>query len=119
MAEQIICTMLSDGSYAKHMRRTVDRLYESNSRVAAWLGEAGCSVSSLPGEGLYIWTRLPDEYNAETLAIKGLEIDLVLAPGTLLSKGPDGNRFLRFNVAHSDHVQVRERFFRLLDKPHK
>ena len=37
MAEQIICTMLSDGSYAKHMRRTVDRLYESNSRVAAWL----------------------------------------------------------------------------------
>ena len=119
MAEQIICTMLSDGSYAKHMRRTVDRLYESNSRVAAWLGEAGCSVSSLPGEGLYIWTRLPEGFKAECLARKGLEIDLVLAPGTLLSKAQDANQFLRFNVAHSDHVQVRERFFRLLDKPQK
>jgi DNA-binding transcriptional MocR family regulator len=115
MAEQIICTMLSDGSYAKHTRRTVDRLYESSSRVTRWLLEAGCSVSSLPHEGLFIWTRLPEGHHAETLARKGLDIDLVLAPGTLLSKAPDASHFLRFNVAHSDNVQVRERFFRLLD----
>jgi DNA-binding transcriptional MocR family regulator len=115
LAEQIICTMLSDGSYAKHTRRTVDRLYESSSRVTSWLEEAGCSVSSLPGEGLFIWTRLPEGLHAETLARKGLEIDLVLAPGTLLSKAPDASRFLRFNVAHSDNSLVRERFFRLLN----
>ncbi|MNU07427.1 hypothetical protein D3C72_2530100 [compost metagenome] len=62
---------------------------------------------------------MPNGFDAETLARKGLEIDLVLAPGTMLSKAADGNQFLRFNVAHSDHVQVRERFFRLLDKSHK
>src|SRR5471030_2297098 len=118
-AEQITCTMLSNGSYAKHARRTVDRLYESSSRVARWLVEAGCSVSSLPGEGLFIWARLPQGLHAETLARKGLESDLVLAPGTLLSKAPDASQFLRFNVAHSDHPQVRERFFRLLDMPQK
>jgi len=118
-AEQITCTMLSNGSYAKHARRTVDRLYESSSQVARWLVEAGCSVSSLPGEGLFIWTRLPPGLHAETLARKGLENDLVLAPGTLLSKAPDASQFLRFNVAHSDHPQVRERFFRLLDTPKK
>lgn len=116
LAEQITCTMLNDGSYAKHARRTVDRLYESNSRVASWLVEAGCSVSSLPGEGLFIWTRLPAGKNAESLARRGLDNDLVLAPGTLLSKAADANNHLRFNVAHSDHVQVRERFFRLLDE---
>ena len=115
LAEQIICTMLSDGSYAKHTRRTVDRLYESSSRVTSWLLEAGCSVSSLPHEGLFIWTRLPEGHHAETLARKGLEIDLVLAPGTLLSKAPDASHYLRFNVAHSDNTQVRERFLRLLD----
>ncbi|MCP1472586.1 DNA-binding transcriptional MocR family regulator [Pseudomonas sp. EB276 TE3739] len=115
LAEQITCTLLSDGSYAKHARRTVDRLYESNSRVAAWLVEAGCSVSSLPGEGLFIWTRLPAGKNAEILARQGLENNLVLAPGTLLSKAADAGNYLRFNVAHSDHVHVRERFFRLLD----
>lgn len=115
LAEQIICAMLSDGSYAKHTRRTVDRLYESSSRVSNWLVEAGCSVSSLPHEGLYIWTRLPEGLHAETLARKGLDIDLVLAPGTLLSKAPDASQFLRFNVAHGDNFQVRERFLRLLD----
>jgi hypothetical protein len=31
------------------------------------------------------------------------------------SKAPDVSHFLRFNVAHSDNSQVRERFFRLLD----
>jgi len=116
LAEQITCSMLNNGSYAKHTRRTVDRLYESSSRVARWLVEAGCSVSSLPGEGLFIWTRLPEGFHAETLASKGLDIDLVLAPGTLLSKAVDASSFLRFNVAHSDNTQVRERFFRLLDR---
>ncbi|MGE8186265.1 PLP-dependent aminotransferase family protein [Pseudomonas sp. NPDC086278] len=115
LAEQITCTMLSNGSYAKHTRRTVDRLYESSSRVARWLVEAGCSVSSLPGEGLFIWTRLPAGLHAETLAAKGLDNGLVLAPGTLLSKAADANNYLRFNVAHSDDPQVRERFFKLLD----
>jgi DNA-binding transcriptional MocR family regulator len=57
--------------------------------------------------------------HAETLARQGLENDLVLAPGTLLSKAPDASQFLRFNVAHSDQPQVRERFFRLLDTPHE
>ncbi len=116
LAEQITCSMLNNGSFAKHTRRTVDRLYESSSRVARWLVEAGCSVSSLPGEGLFIWTRLPEGFHAETLASKGLDIDLVLAPGTLLSKAVDASSFLRFNVAHSDNTQVRERFFRLLDR---
>ncbi|AWM94167.1 GntR family transcriptional regulator [Pseudomonas sp. 31-12] len=116
LAEQITCTMLSNGSYAKHTRRTVDRLYESSSRVTKWLTEAGCSVSSIPGEGLFIWTRLPEGLHAETLASKGLENHLVLAPGTLLSKAADASSFLRFNVAHSDSPQVRERFFRLLDR---
>ncbi|OOL35736.1 PLP-dependent aminotransferase family protein [Pseudomonas sp. FSL W5-0299] len=116
LAEQITCTMLSNGSYAKHTRRTVDRLYESSSRVTRWLVEAGCSVSSIAGEGLFIWTRLPEGLHAESLAGKGLEHDLVLAPGTLLSKAADASSFLRFNVAHSDSLQVREQFFRLLDR---
>ena len=30
------------------------------------------------------------------------------------SKAPDASHFLRFNVAHSDNSQVRERFFRWL-----
>ncbi len=54
--------------------------------------------------------------NAEVLARKGLENDIVLAPGTLLSVTDDAKSFLRFNVAHSDDERVRERFLRLLDE---
>ncbi|NVZ60860.1 PLP-dependent aminotransferase family protein [Pseudomonas gingeri] len=115
LAEQMTYRMLSDGSYTKHARRLVDRLYESNDRVAQWLAEAGCALSSCPGEGLFLWTRLPAGMNAETLARKGLENDIVLAPGTLLSTADDAVSFLRFNVAHSDDMRVRERFMRLLD----
>ncbi|WP_248746356.1 PLP-dependent aminotransferase family protein [Pseudomonas sp. MWU12-2037] len=114
LVEQIIYRMLSDGSYTRHARRLIDRLYAANNRVARWLGEAGCSVASCPGEGLFIWARLPAGIEAETLARKGLENDIVLAPGTLLSAGPEASSFLRFNVAHSDDERVRERFLRLL-----
>jgi DNA-binding transcriptional MocR family regulator len=76
-------------------------------------------LSSLPGEGVFIWARLPDGLHAETLARKGLENNMVLAPGTLLSKAPNASQFLRFNVAHSDSLQVRERFFRLLGTQNK
>ena len=34
---------------------------------------------------------------------------------TLPSKAPNASHYLRFNVAHSDNTQVRERFLRLLD----
>ncbi len=34
LAEQMTYRMLSDGSYTRHARRLVDRLYESNARVA-------------------------------------------------------------------------------------
>jgi len=115
VVEEITYRMLSDGSYTRHARRLVDRLYDASNRVARWLGEAGCSLSSCPGEGLFIWARLPPGIDAESLTCKGLENDLVLAPGTLLSCGPEASSFLRFNVAHSDDERVREKFLRLLE----
>jgi len=115
VVEQITYRMLSDGSYTRHARRLIDRLYDASNRVARWLGEAGCSLSSCPGEGLFIWARLPPGIDAESLTRKGLENDLVLAPGTLLSNSPEASSFLRFNVAHSDDERVREKFLRLLE----
>lgn len=107
--------MLSEGSYERHTRRIVDRLSESSARVASWLRDAGCQVASRQGEGLFLWTRLPMGVDAQALARHGLQHDLVLAPGALLSTQADAGQFMRFNVGHSDSQVVRDRFFRLLE----
>ena len=109
MAEQIICTMLSDGNYSKHMTHGGPAL----SRTAGWrVGEVKPGVrSSLPGEGLYIWTRLPDGYDAETLARKGLEINWCWRRGPCSAR-PDGNQFCALTW-RTVILQVRERFLPL------
>ncbi|MEB0077273.1 PLP-dependent aminotransferase family protein [Pseudomonas sp. CCI3.2] len=115
LTEQIIHRMLSEGSYERHTRRIVDRLCESSARVASWLRESGCEVASKQGEGLFLWTQLPTGVDAQALARQGLQHELVLAPGALLSTQADAWRYMRFNVGHSDSQVVRNSFFRLLD----
>lgn len=116
LTEQTIHRMLNEGSYERHTRRIVDRLYDSSERVNGWLREAGCEVASQRGEGLFLWTRLPNAIDAEALASRGLQNGMVLAPGTLMSTHADARHFMRFNVGHSDNVIVRDKFFRLLER---
>ncbi|WP_295470536.1 PLP-dependent aminotransferase family protein [uncultured Pseudomonas sp.] len=115
LTEQVIQRMLLEGSYERHTRRLVDRLYESGARVSRWLAEAGCTLHSTPGQGLFIWARLPSGQEAVALARRGLALGLVLAPGALLSQAPDACHFMRFNVGHSDSQVVRDAFLRLLE----
>jgi DNA-binding transcriptional MocR family regulator len=115
LTEQTIHRMLTEGSYERHTRRITDRLYQSRERVGQWLDEAGCQVSPHQGEGLFLWAGLPNGIDAQELARMGMQHEMVLAPGALLSTQADANRFMRFNVGHSDHPRVRETFLRLLD----
>ncbi|OBU85385.1 PLP-dependent aminotransferase family protein [Chromobacterium subtsugae] len=116
LLEQLLCRMLTEGSYGKHRNRLVVRLLESGSRVAEWLRQSGCEPAHSFDGGMFIWARLPAGIDAEELAQRGLEQDLVLAPGTLFSRNPDARRFMRFNVASSDDAGVAHRFAMLLSQ---
>ncbi|TJZ66834.1 PLP-dependent aminotransferase family protein [Chitiniphilus eburneus] len=110
LLEQIVYRMLIDGSYGRHCKRLVHRLMESGGRVAQWLLAAGCTLPFGGEGGMFHWARLPEDIDSETLARAGLRHGLILAPGSLLSRGPDARRFMRFNVAYSDDDAVKARF---------
>ena len=106
MLEQIVCSMLNDGTYHKHRKRVVQGLQASGARVAGWLMRLGFTLSAPYTGGMFIWARLPAGLDAETLAQQGLACGLVLAPGILFGFDPELRNYMRFNVAHTDTPEV-------------
>ncbi|MGY2045899.1 aminotransferase-like domain-containing protein [Pseudomonas pergaminensis] len=114
LLEQIVYRMLSEGSYAKHRKRTVQRLMEAGGRVEQWLKRCGCELPLGYEGGMFIWARLPPGVSGELLAQAALKQGMVLAPGVLFGNDPAHRDSMRFNVAHSDEPQVQQVFESLL-----
>ena len=114
MLEQVVCSMLNDGTYHKHLKRVVQGLLASGARVAGWLQGLGFTLSVPWAGGMFIWATLPAGLDAETLAQQALARDLVLAPGVLFGFDPELRRSMRFNVAHTDTPAVMAAFEALL-----
>ncbi len=112
--EQIVYRMLSEGSYAKHRKRMVQRLLEAGGRVEQWLKRCGCELPMGYEGGMFIWARLPPGVNGELLAQTALKQGMVLAPGTLFGYDPAHRDSMRFNVALSDEPRVQHAFEALL-----
>ncbi|VVO15761.1 PLP-dependent aminotransferase family protein [Pseudomonas fluorescens] len=112
--EQIVYRMLSEGSYAKHRKRMVQRLMEAGGRVEQWLKRCGCELPMGYEGGMFIWARLPPGINGELLAQAALKHGMVLAPGALFGYDAAHRDSMRFNVAHSDEPQVQQVFEALL-----
>ena len=106
MLEQLVCTMLTDGSYHKHRKRVVQGLLASGVRVASELQALGFTLSAPYTGGMFIWATLPPGLDAEALAQRALAQGLVLAPGILFGFDPSLHRLMRFNVAHTDTPEV-------------
>ncbi|ROM59190.1 hypothetical protein BK648_01025 [Pseudomonas poae] len=108
--------MLSEGSYAKHRKRTVQRLQEAGGRVEQWLKRCGCELPMAYEGGMFIWARLPAGVNGEQLAQEALKHSMVLAPGALFGYDPANRDSMRFNVAHTDEPRAQRLFESLLAK---
>lgn len=112
--EQIVYRMLSEGSYAKHRKRMVQRLMEAGGRVEQWLKRCGCELPMAYEGGMFIWARLPQGVDGEWLAQEALKQGMVLAPGALFGYDPAHHDSMRFNVAHSDEAHTQRLFEALL-----
>ena len=114
--EQLVYRMLSEGSYARHRKRMVQRLMESGGRVEQWLKRCGCELPMAYEGGMFIWARLPQAVDGELLAQLALKHSMVLAPGALFGYDPAHLNAMRFNVAHSDEPRAQQLFETLLLK---
>lgn len=106
MLEQVVGSMLNDGSYHKHRKRVMHGLQAAGARVATWLQGLGFTLNGPYEGGLFIWATVPQGLDAETMARQALARGMVLAPGSLFGFEPALRHSLRFNVAHTDNPEV-------------
>lgn len=106
VAAELIFTVLSDGSYRKHMEALRRRLARARRDTASKLEARGIQPWLMPRGGFYLWCGLPDGRNAAALARAALREDVVLAPGDVFSISQTASRFMRFNVAQMSDPRV-------------
>jgi DNA-binding transcriptional MocR family regulator len=99
LSAELIHATLTDGSYRRHMEKVRARLDDAREKAMARLKSVGVEAWTKPTAGIFIWCRLPDGVDAAHLARKGLEENIVFAPGDAFSLSRSAASYLRFNVA--------------------
>ena len=99
LSAELLHTVLTDGSYRRHMDKVRARLARARAETAKRLRAIGIEPWIEPQAGLFLWCRLPEGIDAVTVARRGLEEDIVFAPGNVFSLSQSAAQFLRFNVA--------------------
>jgi len=108
MNAELVRTVLSDGSYRKHIETLRIRLARAMRDVTAGLKAIGIEPLLEPQAGMFLWCRLPGEVDAAEIARLGLEKGIVLAPGNVFSLSQAARNNMRFNVSQMDDDRVFE-----------
>jgi DNA-binding transcriptional MocR family regulator len=59
-----------------------------------------------PRAGLFLWCRLPEGIDAVAVAQRGLEEDIIFAPGNVFSLSQSASHYLRFNAAMMEDARI-------------
>lgn len=101
VSAEAVLSVLTDGSYRKHLETLRQRLSKARVEAIGHLAGLGIVPWMEPRAGMFLWCRLPEGVDAADLARRALAEDIVLAPGTVFSLGPAASQYMRFNVAQS------------------
>lgn len=106
LSAELVQTVLSDGSYRRHMVQVRARLSRAMARLLPRLRSVGLEPWLEPSAGLFAWCRLPDGLDAADVTRQGVAENIVFAPGNLFSVTQTASRYLRFNAALSDDDRI-------------
>ncbi|KPF69558.1 GntR family transcriptional regulator [Bosea sp. AAP35] len=101
LAAELVLSVLTDGSYRKHMDGLRVRLARAMGETSARLQALGIRPWIEPRGGMFLWCELPEGQDASVIARQLLSEGIVLAPGNVYSLSQTADRFMRFNVAQS------------------
>ncbi len=101
LSAELVYTVLSDGSYRRHLEVLRGRLSRAMSEVAARLKSLGFSPFVEPQAGMFLWCLLPDGKDAANVARAALDRNIVLAPGNAFSLSKSASSYMRFNVSQT------------------
>jgi DNA-binding transcriptional MocR family regulator len=101
LLESFVSEVLDGGRYKRHVERTRARLARMRRDARAALESAGVEFDAAPGEGMFLWGRVPDAAPVEELVRRARARSILLARGSLFSPAAACGQWLRFNVTHS------------------
>ncbi len=102
LLECFVSEVLGGGRYKKHVEHTRARLARMRRDARVALQSAGIEFDAAPGEGIFLWGRVPGAAPVEQLVRRARDHSILLASGTLFSPVQGCGQWLRFNVAHSN-----------------
>jgi DNA-binding transcriptional MocR family regulator len=101
LLESFVTEVLDGGRYKRHVERLRLRLERMRRDARAALESAGITFDSGPGEGMFLWGRVPEATAVEQLVRRARDQSILLARGALFSPEAAASQCLRFNVCHS------------------
>ena len=102
LLECFVSEVLDGGRYKKHVEHTRARLARMRRDARVALESAGIEFDAAPGEGMFLWGRVPAAVPVEQLVRRARDHSILLASGSLFSPVQGCGQWLRFNVAHSN-----------------
>lgn len=108
LGERMVCRVLADGHYRKHVERLRARFDAARDRALRGLERAGLVVDHQPAVGMFLWARAggtdgPAGIDTNALAATLFDQGYLLAPGSLFSPSQLPSPRLRFNIATSSN----------------
>lgn len=106
LSAELLHAALTDGSYRRHMDKIHVRLARARADVIRRLRSIGIEPWIEPRAGLFLWCRLPEGIDAVAVAQRGLEEDIIFAPGNVFSLSQSASHYLRFNAAMMEDARI-------------
>ena len=99
-AEQVVTTLLQNGSYRKLTERLRIKLANQMAIALTMLKNAGWEVYTQPAGGMFVWAKPPVAITPETLSELANRWEITLSPGHLFFADHQPTPWLRLNVAY-------------------
>jgi DNA-binding transcriptional MocR family regulator len=103
---ELIASVLTGGSYRKHMADLRRRLARARRKTAEKLQRIDIDPWLMPRGGFFLWCSLPEGCDSAEVARSALAKNVVLAPGNVFSDSQTAAAFMRFNVAQCGDPQI-------------
>jgi DNA-binding transcriptional MocR family regulator len=100
--ERIVEKVLTEGRYARHVERVIEKLKDAHAQVEERMDALGLELFHRPRAGLFVWARLPvDPDRAGEMTTAALANGIWLAPGSYFRPDDAGTEWFRFNAPYS------------------
>ena len=120
IGERMVCRILSEGHYRKHVDRLRGRFDAMRDRAIRGLERAGLAIDHQPAAGMFLWARAGGDtrhargIDTSALAARLFDEGYLLAPGSLFSPSQLPSSHLRFNIATSSNPGMLDALARAL-----